>query len=35
VCGFVDQDTPAIIEVDTLTAMVASLKYLDEIGWEM
>lgn len=29
----VDRKTTAIIEVDTVTDMVASLKYLDEHGW--
>ena len=28
-------DTTSIIEVDTVADMVASLKYLDEIGWEL
>ncbi len=29
----VDQNTTSIIEVDSVTDLVASLKYLDEIGW--
>ena len=33
--GLVDQETTTIIEVDTVTDMVASLKYLDEIGWNL